>query len=86
MKKKEELQRAVEMRSIAYLTLIDALTGLKHATRLIDERVTREGPAANFSMDSDLLDWAQAVWKASSRVYTLDQIIEDIKKTSKEKK
>ena len=74
------------MRSIAYMTLLDALKGLKDATRLVDERVQKDGPAANFSVDSDLLGWSQAVWKSSNKLYTLDQIIEELRITKKEVK
>jgi hypothetical protein len=73
-----DLNRIREMRHVAYMCFIDALTGLKKATSLVDERVQREGPAANYSMNSDLLDWSQQVWKQSNTLYMLDQIIESI--------
>ena len=82
----DNLERLKQMRSIAYMTLLDALKGLKDATRLVDERVQKDGPAANFSVDSDLLGWSQAVWKASNKLYTLDQIIEELRITKKEVK
>ena len=82
----DNLERLKQMRSIAYMTLLDALKGLKDATRLVDERVQKDGPAANFSVDSDLLGWSQAVWKSSNKLYTLDQIIEELRITKKEVK
>ena len=82
----DNLERLKQMRSIAYMTLLDALKGLKDATRLVDERVQKDGPAANFSVDSDLLGWSQAVWKASNKLYALDQIIEELRITKKEVK
>ena len=82
----DNLERVKQMRSIAYMTLLDALKGLKDATRLVDERVQKDGPAANFSVDSDLLGWSQAVWKSSNKLYTLDQIIEELRITKKEVK
>ena len=82
----DNLERLKQMRSIAYMTLLDALKGLKDATRLVDERVQKDGPAANFSVDSDLLGWSQAVWKASNKLYAVDQIIEELRITKKEVK
>ena len=82
----DNLERLKQMRSIAYMTLLAALKGLKDATRLVDERVQKDGPAANFSVDSDLLGWSQAVWKSSNKLYTLDQIIEELRITKKEVK
>lgn len=82
----DNLERLKQIRSIAYMTLLDALKGLKDATRLVDERVQKDGPSANFSVDSDLLGWAQAVWKASNKLYALDQIIEELRITKKEAK
>ena len=82
----DNLERLKQMRSIAYMTLLDALKGLKDATRLVDERVQKDGPSANFSVDSDLLGWSQAVWKSSNKLYTLDQIIEELRITKKEVK
>jgi hypothetical protein len=80
------LERLKQIRSIAYMTLLDALKGLKDATRLVDERVQKDGPSANFSVDSDLLGWSQAVWKASNKLYALDQIMEELRITKKEVK
>ena len=82
----DDLERFKQIRSIAYLTLLDAIKGLKDATRLVDERIQKDGPSANFSVDSDLLGWSQAVWKASNKLYTLDQIIEELIITKKEVK
>jgi hypothetical protein len=84
--KKDNLERMQQMRSVAYISLIDAMKGLKEATRLIDERIQRDGPNANFSMDSDLLSWSQTVWRASNRLYALDQIIEELKISNNEVK
>lgn len=75
MDKKETLRRAHDMREVTYMLFIDALKGLKGATRLIDERVQKEGPAANYSANSDLLEWAQSVWRHSNALYTIDQMI-----------
>jgi hypothetical protein len=82
----DDLERLKQIRSIAYMTLLDALKGLKDATRRVDERVQKDGPAANFSVDSDLLGWSQAVWKASNKLYALDQIIEELRINKKEVK
>ena len=71
-------QCASEMREMTYMCFVDALNGLKNATRLIDERVQREGSSANYSANSDLLEWAQVIWKHSNALYALDQIIESL--------
>lgn len=78
MSEKQSLKRVREMREMTYMLFIDALKGLKQATRLIDERVQREGPAANYSVNSDLLEWSQVIWRHSQALYTLDQIIESL--------
>lgn len=78
MDKKETLKRAKDMREMSYMLFIDALKGLKSATRLIDERVQKEGPAVNYSANSDLLEWAQSVWKHSNALYTIDQVIKNL--------
>ncbi len=75
MDNKKEIETIKAMREIAYFTFLDALKGLKDATRLIDERVQKDGPKANCSVDSDLLTWSQAVWKASNRLYNIDQVM-----------
>ena len=72
------LKRAREMREMTYMLFIDALKGLRQATRLIDERVQREGPSANYSANSDLLEWSQAIWRHSQALYTLDQVIDSL--------
>jgi len=74
------------MRAISYTIFLDAIKGLKDATRLIDERIQKDGPSANFSIDSDLLVWSLAVWKASNKLYALDQIIEELRITNQEVK
>jgi hypothetical protein len=79
MNESDNLEVVKQMRSIAYINLLDALKGLKEATRLVDERIQRDGPHANFSIDSDLLNWSQLVWKASNRLYTLDNVIEELR-------
>ena len=68
------------MREMTYMQFIDCLKGLKHAISLIDDRIHREGPDANYSANSDLLDWSQSVWKHSNVLYTLDQISETIRR------
>lgn len=78
MNENQSLKRVREMREMTYMFFIDALKGLKQATRLIDERVQREGPAANYSANSDLLEWSQVIWRHSQALYTLDQIIESL--------
>lgn len=70
------LNRMKEMRELTYMSFLDALTGLKKAIFLIDERVQREGPAANYSANSDLLDWSMSVWRHSNALYTLDQVMQ----------
>ena len=79
MSQDSALKRAHEMRAVAYTSFVDAIKGLKDATRLIDERIQRDGPNANYSMDSDLLSWSQIVWKLSNRLHSLDQIIETLR-------
>jgi hypothetical protein len=86
MADKDALERAKQMRAISYTIFLDAIKGLKDATRLIDERIQKDGPSANFSIDSDLLTWSQAVWKASNKLYALDQIIEELRITNQEVK
>ena len=86
MANKDALERAKQMRAISYTIFLDAVKGLKDATRLIDERIQKDGPNANFSIDSDLLAWSQAVWKASNKLYALDQIIEELRITNQEVK
>jgi len=73
--KKKEIETLKSMREVAYFTFLDAMKGLKDATRLIDERVQKDGPKANYSIDSDLITWSQAVWKASNKLYNIDQVI-----------
>ena len=82
MNESDNLEVVKQMRSIAYINLLDALKGLKEATRLVDERIQRDGPHANFSIDSDLLNWSQLVWKASNKLYTLDNVIEELRSAS----
>ena len=89
MDKKKEIETMQAMREIAYLTFLDALKGLKDATRIIDERVQKDGPKANYSIDSDLLGWSQAAWKASNRLYNIDQVMsallgKDLAKSAKD--
>lgn len=79
----EALARLKSMREMTYMHFIDCLKGLKHAISLIDDRIHREGPEANYSANSDLLDWAQAVWKHSNVLYSLDQISEAIRSKQK---
>lgn len=78
MSEKQSLKRVREMREMTYMLFTDALKGLKQATRLIDERVQKEGPNANYSANCDLLEWSQAVWRHSQALYTFDQIIESL--------
>ena len=78
MSEGQALKRAREMREMSYMRFIDSLKGLKQATRLIDERVQKEGPEANYSANSDLLEWSQAIWKYSNALYTLDQVIDSL--------
>ena len=78
MNEDQALKRAREMREMTYILFLDALKGLKQATRLIDERVQREGPTANYSANSDLLEWTQAIWRHSQALYTLDQVIDSL--------
>lgn len=73
-KNEKASDRVKEMRDLTYMSFLDALTGLKKAMFLIDERVQREGPSANYSVNSDLLEWSMSVWKHSNALYTLDQI------------
>lgn len=79
----EALARLKSMREMTYMQFIDCLKGLKHAISLIDDRVHREGPEANYSSNSDLLDWSQSIWKHSSALYTIDQIAETIRRKQK---
>lgn len=60
-----DLSRVRELRRIAYLCFVDALTGLKRATDLIDARVQKDGPRSSYSINSDLLDWSLQAWKQS---------------------
>jgi hypothetical protein len=83
--KKKDQDRIEEMRSIAYMRFIDAFKGLKQAMHLIDERVQKEGPTANYSMNSDLLSWSQEVWKYSNMLYSLDQVAEDLRRSESDK-
>ncbi len=78
MNETQALKRAREMREMTYTRFIDSLKGLKQATRLIDERVQKEGPDANYSANSDLLEWSQTIWKYSNALYTLDQVIDSL--------
>jgi hypothetical protein len=65
-------------RDIAYKSFIASLKGLKDAIRLIDDRITREGPSANYSANSDLVQWAMDVWKSSNAMYNIDMSIATI--------
>ncbi len=73
-KNEKASDRIKGMRDLTYMNFLDALTGLKKALFLIDERVQREGPHANYSVNSDLLEWSMSAWKHSNALYTLDQI------------
>ena len=75
---KETRKDLSESRDIAYSNFINSLKGLKDAVRLIDERITREGPSANYSANSDLVQWAMDVWKSSNAVYNIDRSIASI--------
>ncbi len=75
---KETRKELSESRDLAYRQFIESLKGLKEAIRLIDDRITREGPSANYSANSDLVMWAMDVWKSSNAMYNIDMGIEAI--------
>jgi hypothetical protein len=75
---KETRRELYESRDIAYKSFIASLKGLKEAIRLIDDRIAREGPSANYSANSDLVQWAMDVWKSSNAMYNIDMTIENI--------
>ena len=73
---KESRKELSDSRELAYRQFIESLKGLKEAIRLIDDRITREGPRANYSANSDLVQWAMDVWKSSNAMYNIDMGIE----------
>lgn len=72
---KEARKDLAESRDLAYSNFINCLKGLKDAVRLLDDRITREGPDANYSANSELVQWSMDLWKSSNAMYNIDMSI-----------
>jgi len=78
MQDRKSIEELRKKRELAYGHFISSFKGLKDCVRLLDERITRDGPTANYSMNSELVNWSMDVWKASNAIYNIDSMIEEI--------
>lgn len=62
-------------RYISFNVLMGALSQLKKSVSQLEDRLGREGDNVNFSVNSDLLENAMQLWKASHRIYQIDSTI-----------
>lgn len=62
-------------RYISFNVLMGAMSQLKKNVSQLEDRIQREGDSINFSANSDLLENAMHLWKASHRIYQIDSTI-----------
>jgi hypothetical protein len=62
-------------RYISFNVLMGAMSQLKKSVSQLEDRIQREGDSINFSANSDLLENAMHLWKASHRIYQIDSTI-----------
>ena len=68
-------QTLTEKRAMHYNDFTGCLKQIKKKIFEIEDRITREGDAINFSANSDFLEDATALWKASHRLYQIDELL-----------
>ena len=68
-------QTLIEKRAMHYSDFTGSLKLIKKKILEIEDRITRDGDAINFSANSDFLEDATALWKASHRLYQIDALL-----------
>jgi hypothetical protein len=62
-------------RYISFNSLVTSVTQLKKIISLLEERIQKEGDNINFSVNSDVIENAMMLWKASHKIYQIDDLI-----------
>ena len=65
----------IEKRVISYNDFAGSLRLIKKKILDIETRLTKESDSINFSVNSDLLEDATLLWKASHRLYQIDDLL-----------
>jgi hypothetical protein len=80
----KQLESLKEQRAIQYNVFLGALQQLKKQIQAVEERIYREGDTINFSINSDFVENALSLWKASHRIYQIDDMISLVREDQKE--
>jgi hypothetical protein len=80
----KQLKTLKEKRSIQYRLFVSAMAQLKKQIAVLEDRIQREGDTINFSANSDFVDNALSIWKASHRIYQIDDLILMLQGVTKE--
>lgn len=62
-------------RYISFNVLMGAMSQLKKSVSQLEDRIQREGDSINFSVNSDILENSMHLWKASHKIYQIDNTI-----------
>jgi hypothetical protein len=62
-------------RYISFNSLMGSIVQIKKSISLLEERIQKEGDNINFSVNSDVIENAMMLWKASHKIYQIDELI-----------
>ena len=79
MVEKKIKQILIEKRAMHYNDFAACIKQLKKKIVDIETRVTKEGDSINFSANSEILEDAAMLWKASHRLYQIDDLLEALR-------
>lgn len=62
-------------RYISFNSLMGSIAQLKKSISLLEDRIQKEGDNINFSVNSDVIENAMILWKASHKIYQIDELL-----------
>ncbi len=72
-------------RYVSFNGLMGSIAQLKKSITLLEERIQREGDNINFSVNSDVMENAMILWKASHKIYQIDELITQLTNNARNK-